>query len=59
MPDYIYRCENKHEVGVTHSIKETPDIPCPECNSPMSRKPQAISSTFVGSGFYSTDKNNA
>ena len=59
MPEYIYRCENKHEQGVTHSIRDNPTITCPQCQSPMLRKPQTVSSQFIGSGFYSTDKGNA
>lgn len=57
MPEYIYRCENKHEQGVIHSIRDNPTITCEECQSPMARKPQTVSSQFIGSGFYSTDKN--
>jgi putative FmdB family regulatory protein len=59
MPNYIYQCENKHRIELNHSIRESPDITCEECQTPMSRKPQVTSIEFKGSGFYSRDSRDA
>jgi putative FmdB family regulatory protein len=59
VPSYIYQCENKHREEHTHSMTETPALTCDLCQTPMTRIPSAITTTFKGSGFYSTDKGNA
>ena len=59
MPNYLYVCVCGKSKEVGHSITEDPAIPCPECQTPMTRKPQVAEVSFKGKGFYTTDKNNA
>lgn len=59
MPSYVYQCKQKHERDVTHSITDTPAIKCEACHTPMQRKPQTITSKFVGKGFYRNDRGHA
>lgn len=41
MPQYLYRCTNKHEINVMHGMTESVKIFCPVCGEVMWRKPQA------------------
>jgi predicted nucleic acid-binding Zn ribbon protein len=59
MPSYVYQCKEKHERDVTHSIADTPDIKCQVCQASMERKPQTITSKFIGKGFYRNDRGDA
>jgi putative FmdB family regulatory protein len=51
MPDYIYRCDCKAFITVKHSVKEDPEVPCPDCGKQMKRRPQAIATEFKGTGW--------
>lgn len=57
MPTYVYECACGQVFNVTHSIHVDPKVECYNCGSIMERKPQGAYVTFVGSGFYTTDKN--
>jgi putative FmdB family regulatory protein len=58
MPLYEYVCEQGHikkEIRSIHAEEPT-DIKCAECGDPMRQVVGAVSVSFKGSGFYSTDK---
>jgi putative FmdB family regulatory protein len=56
MATYEYRCAKDNSyVVMTRSIDDRDkSVPCPECNSDMSRIYNATPVHFKGSGFYST-----
>ena len=57
MPTYTYRCpECMDEDVMTHSMFDTPDTTCDECNVKMRKVFHATPAVFKGEGFYTTDK---
>ena len=56
MPAYQYTCTCGHSTEVLHAMTATVAIVCPTCLKEMTRKPQATTVTFKGSGFYTTSK---
>ena len=56
MPTYGYRCPNGHEFEAIHGMGAPPPIACQVCGAvPVSRVFYPISTSFTGTGFYSTD----
>ena len=56
MPTYGYRCPNGHEFEAIHGMGAAPPTACQVCGAdPVSRIFYPISTSFTGSGFYSTD----
>jgi putative FmdB family regulatory protein len=56
MPTYGYRCPNGHEFEAIHRMGAPPPTACQVCGSaPVSRVFYPISTSFTGTGFYSTD----
>ena len=56
MPTYGYRCTKGHEFEVIHAMGAPPPNACDVCGSaPVSRVFYPISTSFTGTGFYSTD----
>lgn len=54
---YVYKCEQEHEVEISHPMDEEPTVYCAECINPMKKQFGTPWTQFRGSGFYSTDKN--
>jgi putative FmdB family regulatory protein len=60
MPTYKYRCPNDHEFEVVHGMGAPPPTTCEVCGAaPVSRVFYPISTSFTGTGFYSTDYGRA
>ena len=56
MPTYGYRCPKGHEFEAIHGMGGPPPTACQVCGAaPVSRVFYPISTSFTGSGFYSTD----
>ena len=56
MPTYGYRCTKGHEFEAIHGMGAPPPTACQVCGAePVSRVFYPISTSFTGSGFYSTD----
>ncbi|HCT85329.1 MAG TPA: FmdB family transcriptional regulator [Candidatus Margulisbacteria bacterium] len=57
MPFYDYKCKSCNHVFETfHSISESPELPCPQCNGESKKMiSQTIGISFKGSGFHVTD----
>lgn len=56
MPTYGYRCPKGHEFEVIHTMGASPPTACEVCGAaPVSRVFYPISTSFTGTGFYSTD----
>ena len=56
MPTYGYRCPKGHEFEAVHGMGAPPPTACLVCGAvPVSRVFYPISTSFTGSGFYSTD----
>ncbi len=56
MPTYGYRCPKGHEFETVHGMGASPPPTCLVCGAaPVSRVFYPISTSFTGSGFYSTD----
>jgi putative FmdB family regulatory protein len=56
MPTYGYRCPKGHEFEAIHGMGAPPPTACEVCGAtPVSRVFYPISTSFTGSGFYSTD----
>ena len=56
MPTYGYRCPKGHEFEAIHGMGAPPPAVCQVCGAaPVSRVFYPISTSFTGSGFYSTD----
>jgi putative FmdB family regulatory protein len=56
MPTYGYRCPKGHEVVASHGMGAPPPTACQVCGAaPVSRVFYPISTSFTGTGFYSTD----
>ena len=56
MPTYGYRCPEGHEFETIHGMGAPPPTSCETCGAaPVSRVFYPISTSFTGSGFYSTD----
>ena len=56
MPTYGYRCPKGHEFEAIHSMGAPPPTACEVCGAaPVSRVFFPISTSFTGTGFYSTD----
>ena len=56
MPTYGYRCPKGHEFEVIHPMGAPPPTTCEVCGAaPVSRVFYPISTSFTGTGFYSTD----
>ena len=56
MPTYGYRCAKGHEFEAIHGMGAPPPSACEICGAaPVSRVFYPISTSFTGSGFYSTD----
>ncbi len=56
MPTYGYRCAKGHEFETIHGMGAPPPAVCQVCGgAPVSRVFYPISTSFTGSGFYSTD----
>jgi len=56
MPTYGYRCPKGHEFEVIHGMGALPPTACGVCGvAPVSRVFYPISTSFTGTGFYSTD----
>jgi putative FmdB family regulatory protein len=56
MPTYGYRCPKGHEFEVIHGMGAPPPTACEVCGAaPVSRVFYPISTSFTGTGFYSTD----
>ena len=56
MPTYGYRCPKGHEFEAIHGMGAPPPTACEICGAkPVSRVFYPISTSFTGSGFYSTD----
>lgn len=57
MPTYDYWCRTCNNVGeVTHSIHDTPSLPCTKCSKMMERGAGGgIAVHFHGPGFYVND----
>ena len=56
MPTYGYRCPKGHDFEVIHAMGAPPPTACQVCGAaPVSRVFYPISTSFTGTGFYSTD----
>ena len=56
MPTYGYRCPKGHEFEAIHGMGAPPPTTCQVCGAaPVSRVFYPISTSFTGTGFYSTD----
>jgi putative FmdB family regulatory protein len=56
MPTYGYRCPKGHEFEAVHGMGAPPPTTCQVCGAaPVSRVFYPISTSFTGTGFYSTD----
>jgi putative FmdB family regulatory protein len=56
MPTYGYRCPKGHEFEAIHGMGAPPPTACQVCGAaPVSRVFYPISTSFTGTGFYSTD----
>jgi putative FmdB family regulatory protein len=56
MPTYGYRCPKGHDFEVIHAMGAPPPTACEVCGAaPVSRVFYPISTSFTGTGFYSTD----
>jgi putative FmdB family regulatory protein len=56
MPTYGYRCPKGHDFEVVHAMGGPPPTACELCGAaPVSRVFYPISTSFTGTGFYSTD----
>ena len=56
MPTYGYRCPKGHEFETVHGMGAPPPTACQVCGAaPVSRVFYPISTSFTGTGFYSTD----
>ena len=56
MPTYGYRCPKGHEFEAVHGMGAPPPTACEVCGAaPVSRVFYPISTSFTGTGFYSTD----
>jgi len=56
MPTYGYRCPKGHDFEVVHAMGAPPPTTCGVCGAaPVSRVFYPISTSFTGTGFYSTD----
>jgi putative FmdB family regulatory protein len=56
MPTYGYRCPKGHEFEAIHGMGAPPPTVCDVCGATrVSRVFYPISTSFTGSGFYSTD----
>ena len=56
MPTYGYRCPKGHEFEAIHGMGGPPPTACEICGAaPVSRVFYPISTSFTGTGFYSTD----
>jgi putative FmdB family regulatory protein len=56
MPTYGYRCPKGHKFEVIHAMGAPPPVACEVCGAaPVSRVFYPISTSFTGTGFYSTD----
>ena len=56
MPTYGYRCPQGHDFEVIHAMGAPPPSVCEVCGAaPVSRVFYPISTSFTGTGFYSTD----
>ena len=56
MPTYGYRCPKGHEFEAIHGMGAPPPTSCEICGAaPVSRVFYPISTSFTGTGFYSTD----
>jgi putative FmdB family regulatory protein len=56
MPTYGYRCPKGHEFEAVHGMGAPPPTACQVCGAaPVSRVFYPISTSFTGTGFYSTD----
>jgi len=56
MPIYSYECVCGQVLDVIHTMNDTPEIDCDNCETTMQRKLSVPNIQFNGSGFYSTDK---
>ena len=48
MPEYLYKCKNKHETTVIHGLLDSFSVKCPECDLVMWRVPQVFSVIWGG-----------
>lgn len=56
MPTYGYRCPKGHEFEAIHGMGGRPPTACEICGAaPVNRVFYPISTSFTGTGFYSTD----
>jgi putative FmdB family regulatory protein len=56
MPTYGYRCPEGHQFEAIHGMGAPPPTTCQVCGAaPVSRVFHPISTSFTGTGFYSTD----
>src|SRR6266705_804467 len=56
MPTYGYCCPNGHEFEAVHRMGAPPPTACQVCGAaPVRRVFYPISTSFTGTGFYSTD----
>jgi putative FmdB family regulatory protein len=56
MPTYGYRCPKGHEFEAIHGMGAPPPTACQVCGAaPVRRVFYPISTSFTGTGFYSTD----
>jgi putative FmdB family regulatory protein len=56
MPTYGYRCPKGHEFEAIHGMGAPPPTACQVCGAaPVNRVFYPISTSFTGTGFYSTD----
>ena len=56
MPTYGYRCPKGHDFEAVHGMGAPPPTACQVCGAaPVSRVFYPISTSFTGTGFYSTD----
>lgn len=57
MPTYVYCCPGcGRSEEVFHEMTAVVAIVCDDCLIPLTRKPQPMSVSFVGGGFYSKEK---
>jgi putative FmdB family regulatory protein len=54
MPTYVYKCPTcDRSEDVFHEMSAVVAIVCDTCLVPLVRRPQPMSVSFIGAGFYS------
>jgi predicted nucleic acid-binding Zn ribbon protein len=57
MPTYVYACPGcDRREDIFHEMTALVAIVCNECLVPLVRRPQPMSVSFIGGGFYSKEK---